>query len=230
MDISKIALTADEIKASCERCHLTTLLCAQDFDHTLADVREENPDMDEVDLHVATLVRMLDENLDFGCLTETEEEVDQDNHSDLMAARADIAETVASRWVAGRYSGHATASEIQLANNDARNLADEKLVDMLTPEIPDAIYSVLSDKFKELKDFVVSNGWSLAFDEDNDTLFIGPKGLAWNHPGKAGRVPVTSEELTGMSSRYPLLTGNITFVHPSDSSESLAENGLTKKK
>lgn len=117
------ALSDSEIKESCERCGLTTLLCEQGFDATLDDTREMNPDLDEHELHVATLVRMLDENLDFGVLAEDDDELERDDHCERMAVRADISELVADRWAAGMYSGQGVP-EIELANDDARALAE----------------------------------------------------------------------------------------------------------
>ena len=107
-----MALTADEIRESCMRCGLTTLLCEQDYDDTMEDVREMNPDMTEYELAEATLIQMLDENLDFGPLDDDE-----------LEARADISEEVAEHWLAGEFSGDPRHSEIEQANAMSRRLA-----------------------------------------------------------------------------------------------------------
>ena len=82
----------------------------------------------------------------------------------------------------------------------------------------------------QLVNLLETNGQSLGFDEDNDNLFIAPKGMAWNTLEDNESLPVTSDELDYRSEKMSLCHGKICFVHPSDSTEYLAKCGLRKEK
>lgn len=81
----------DQLEKECKG--LTSLICEQDFNATRQDVMDDNldSDLDEVDLKLETMFRMLDENLDYGKYNETEEEFVNDRlHSALLNLRCTI--------------------------------------------------------------------------------------------------------------------------------------------
>lgn len=84
-------------------------------------------------------------------------------------------------------------------------------------------------QFKDILEILDEHGQCLAFDEDTDTLFIGPKGLRWDS-SEAGRAPVTSEEISYRVDHCDISCGKIIFLHSSDGTEYWAKNGLTKAK
>lgn len=109
----------------------------------------------------------------------------------------------------------------------------EEVVKGLEWNIPeDAVVSEARARMKGLIDFLASHGQSLGFDDDNDTLFIAPKGLQWDNHGDGGDdlVPVTGEELEYRSEHCDLCSGKICFCRPNDGSEYLEKNGLRKAK
>ena len=86
---------------SCKRNNLTSLICEQGWEETMDDVLADNPDITADDLKTATMYRMLDENLDYGPFTETD---DEDCHQERMEVRCDICEQVADKWVNGEFA------------------------------------------------------------------------------------------------------------------------------
>ena len=108
------------LREICERANITCLHCEQGFEATMDDVISDNPDMTVDELKVSTMIRMLEENLDYGPLAETDDEADLPDHSDRMAARADICEAVAQDFVDGKITLLAQAKE------KAINLAVER--------------------------------------------------------------------------------------------------------
>ena len=82
-------LSREQLIKSCQENHLTSLLCAQGYEATEEDVLNDNPELaedddtavypsqenqKERDLKEAVMIRMLQENLDFGPLMETDDE------------------------------------------------------------------------------------------------------------------------------------------------------------
>jgi hypothetical protein len=107
----------------------------------------------------------------------------------------------------------------------------EEVENSINWNIPeDDVVNEARARMKGLLDFLAANGQSLGFDEDNDTLFIAPKGLQWDNQGKGGNalVPVTGEELEYRSEHCDICSEKICFCHPYDGSESLEKNGLRK--
>lgn len=115
------------LREICERGNITCLHCEQGFDATMDDVISDNPDMTVDELKVATMIRMLEENLDYGPLAETDDEADLPDHSERMAARADICEAVAQDFVDGKITLLAQAKEkaINLAVERAKAMGIE---------------------------------------------------------------------------------------------------------
>ena len=112
------------LRQFCERNNVTALRCEQGFEATMQDVLDDNPDISASDLKTATMCRMLEENLDYGPLAETDGEADLPDHSDRMAARADICEAVAQDFVDGKFT------LLAQANEKALSLAVERAKDM----------------------------------------------------------------------------------------------------
>lgn len=112
------------LRQFCERDNVTALRCEQGFEATMQDVLDSNPDISAAELKTATMCRMLEENLDYGPLTETDDEADLPDHSDRMAARHDIIDAVAEGVVNGEIAGMAQA------NRKAYDLAVERAKDM----------------------------------------------------------------------------------------------------
>lgn len=109
----------------------------------------------------------------------------------------------------------------------------EEVVKGLEWNIPDdAVIQEARERVKSLIDFLASHGQNLGFDDDDDTLFIAPKGLQWDNQGKGGNdlVPVTGEELEYRSEHCDLCSGKICFCRPNDGSEYFEQNGLRKAK
>lgn len=110
----------------------------------------------------------------------------------------------------------------------------EAIVDELVAErefnLPDtALIEAVRAQFKDILDVLAEHGQCLAFDEDNDTLFIGPKGMQWTSY-EDDRTPVTEKEIEYRVDHCDIACGKIVFLHSSDGTEYWAKNGLTKAK
>lgn len=110
----------------------------------------------------------------------------------------------------------------------------EAIVDELVAErdfkLPDTLLvDAVREQFKDMLEALEEHGQCLAFDEDTDTLFIGPKGMHWETYGD-GRVPVTNEEIEYRVDHCDIGCGKIVFLHSTDGTEYWAKNGLTKAK
>lgn len=103
------------LRQFCERGNVTALRCEQGFEATMQDVLDDNPDISASELKTATMCRMLEENLDYGPLAETDDEADLPDHSDRMAARHDIIDAVAEGVVNGEIVGMAQANRKSLS-------------------------------------------------------------------------------------------------------------------
>lgn len=112
------------LRQFCERNNVTALRCEQGFEATMQDVLDDNPDISASELKTATMCRMLEENLDYGPLTETDDEADLPDHEYRMTARHDIIDIVAEGVVNGEIAGMAQA------NRKAYDLAVERAKDM----------------------------------------------------------------------------------------------------
>ena len=140
--------TWETLEKECNTEGLTSLLCCQDFNATKEDSFEDNGwgevdedgfiigDSENFDYETAwkhdTMFRMLDENLDYGKYSETEEELDDDDgltHSALMDLRCTIADEVAWAWIAldnGYGKGHPKHCVNEVYNMEtAQKMADE---------------------------------------------------------------------------------------------------------
>lgn len=112
----------------------------------------------------------------------------------------------------------------------------EAIVDELVAErefnLPDtALIEAVRGQFKDILEVLAEHGQCLAFDNETDTLFIGPKGMLWHADEDDGeRVPVTNEEIVYRLDHCDISCGKIIFLSSSDSTEYWAENGLTKAK
>ena len=148
-------LSRDQLIKSCKENHLTSLLCAQGYEATEEDVLNDNPELaadddtavypspatqKERDLKESVMIRMLQENLDFGPLMETDDETDRDDHPERMEARCDIIEVIAERWVGGVYTGK-RKRELQLAQADCNALVAKWYGAELLDELVDALWA-----------------------------------------------------------------------------------------
>lgn len=97
--------TWEDIEKEVNNDGLTSLICCQGFEATKQDSMEDNnwQDSDETNWKQDTMFRMLDENLNYGKYTETEEEREaaDNRHSALMGLRSNIADRVAFAWITG---------------------------------------------------------------------------------------------------------------------------------
>lgn len=98
---------------------------------------------DDRDDKIAVMSRMLEEHLDYGVVSETDDEVDSDEHSDLMAFRADLCLEIAGNWVDGKYSDKAADKWLAAANAD---LADMLLMHYLG-EFGNAVWGFITDNW-----------------------------------------------------------------------------------
>lgn len=140
--------TWETLEKECNAEGLTSLLCCQGFNATKEDSFEDKGwgevdedgfiigDSENFDYETAwkhdTMFRMLDENLDYGKYSETEEELDDDDgltHSALMDLRCTIADEVAWAWIAldnGYGKGHPKHCVNEVYNMEtAQKMADE---------------------------------------------------------------------------------------------------------
>lgn len=140
------------LRKFCERDNVTALCCRQGFEATMQDVLDSNPGISAADIKTATMCRMLEENLDFGPLAETDDEAVRPEHPDLLAARHDIIDAVAEGVVNGEIVGMAQA------NKKAYSLAVERAKGMGIDPKP--------------RHFVVQVSVELAFPVEVDALSI----------------------------------------------------------
>ena len=103
------------LRKFCEHDNVTALRCRQGFEATMQDVLDSNPGISAADIKTATMCRMLEENLDFGPLAETDDEALRPEHPDLLAARHDIIDAVAEGVVNGEIVGMAQANRKSLS-------------------------------------------------------------------------------------------------------------------
>ena len=87
--------------------------------------------------------------------------------------------------------------------------------------------------FNDLRNFLAENNFSLCYDEDNASVFVGPKNLLWN-VGSDGNLPAenlrkfaTRELMEAFAEQGHIATECITHVHPSDSDETFRDCNLT---
>ena len=87
--------------------------------------------------------------------------------------------------------------------------------------------------FNDLRNFLTENNFSLCYDEDNASVFVGPKNLLWN-VGSDGNLPeenlrkfATRELMEAFAEQGHIATECITHVHPSDSDETFRDCNLT---
>ena len=149
-------LSRDQLIRTCQDNNLTSLMCCQGYEATEEDVLNDNPELDpnsddaqypspevqkERDLKESVMIRMLQENLDFGPLMETDDETDRDDHPERMGARCDIVEVIAERWVAGSYSDNYQKTELELAQADCNVLVSKWYGSELLDEIVEALWA-----------------------------------------------------------------------------------------
>ena len=161
-------LSRDQLIKSCNENHLTSLLCCQGYEATEEDVLNDNPELaadddtavypsqdyqKERDLKEAVMIRMLQENLDFGPLMETDDETERDDHPERMEARCDIIEAIAERWVDGVYTGKKWKRELGLAQEDCAAMVAKwygaELLDDFVDEIWDSGITMKSERIAE---------------------------------------------------------------------------------
>lgn len=155
-------LSRDQLIRSCQDNNITCLMCGQGYEATEEDVLNDNPELapdnddaqypspetqKERDLKEAVMIRMLQENLDFGPLMETDDEDERDDHPERMGARCDIVEVIAERWVSGSYTGKTTGKrkrkkpELELAQADCNALVTKWYGSELLDELVEALWA-----------------------------------------------------------------------------------------
>ena len=99
--------------------------------------------------------------------------------------------------------------------------------------VPREIVKTATKMFNDLRNFLTENNFSLCYDEDNASVFVGPKNLWWN-VGIDGNLPeenlrkfATRELMEAFAEQGHIATECITHVHPSDSDETFRDCNLT---
>jgi hypothetical protein len=99
--------------------------------------------------------------------------------------------------------------------------------------VPSEIVKTATKMFNDLRNFLTENNFSLCYDEDNASVFVGPKNLLWN-VGSDGNIPAenlrkfaTHELMEAFSEQGHIASECITHVHPSDSDETFRYCNLT---
>ena len=99
--------------------------------------------------------------------------------------------------------------------------------------VPQEIVKTATKMFNDLRNFLTENNFSLCYDEDNASVFVGPKNLWWN-VGIDGNLPeenlrkfATRELMEAFAEQGHIATECITHVHPSDSDETFRDCNLT---
>lgn len=161
-------LSREQLIKSCQENHLTSLLCEQGYEATEEDVLNDNPELAEDDdtavypspdcqkeraLKESVMTRMLQENLDFGPLMETDDETERDDHPERMEARCDIVEAIAERWVDGYFYTGKKKCELQLAQEDCNAMVAKwygaELLDEFVDEIWDSGITIKNARIAE---------------------------------------------------------------------------------
>lgn len=99
--------------------------------------------------------------------------------------------------------------------------------------VPTEIVEKATKMFNDLRNFLTENNFSLCYDEDEASVFVGPKNLLWN-VGSDGNLPTdnlrkfaTHELMEAFAEQGHIATECITHVHPSDSDETFRNCNLT---
>lgn len=143
-----MSLTHEQLAESCKKNNITCLVCEQDYFATKEDALNDHPDFAEDDeaLKVDVMYRMLQENLDYGELMETEEEIDSVDHGLRMEGRDKICYDVAQRWASGEYSTkECTEPEMYYAQRDTTIKVNEWFGMHVLNEMADLIMSKTND-------------------------------------------------------------------------------------
>ena len=99
--------------------------------------------------------------------------------------------------------------------------------------VPPEIVEKATKMFNDLRNFLTENNFSLCYDEDEASVFVGPKNLLWNVgsdgylPAKNLRKFATHELMEAFAEQGHIATECITHVHPSDSDETFRDCNLT---
>jgi hypothetical protein len=94
--------------------------------------------------------------------------------------------------------------------------------------VPEQVKQEAIRLFVELRDMLVSHGFSLCYDEDNADLFIGPKGIAWNAEAKPGeRLYVTPELVQKYADEGHIANDCIVHLHIGDNCRTFKDGNLT---
>lgn len=95
--------------------------------------------------------------------------------------------------------------------------------------VPPEIVAKATKMFNDLRNFLTENNFSLCYDEDDASVFVGPKNLLWNvgSDGYHLRKFATHELMEAFSEQGHIASECITHVHPSDSDETFRDCNLT---
>ena len=101
------------------------------------------------------------------------------------------------------------------------------------PVVPPEIVEKATKMFNDLQNFLTENNFSLCYDEDETSVFVGPKDLLWN-VGSNGNLPVKNRRkfatrilMEAFAEQGHIASKDITHVHPSYSDETFRECNLT---
>lgn len=99
--------------------------------------------------------------------------------------------------------------------------------------VPESVKETATRMFNELQDFLKKNNFSLCYDEDDASVFIGPKNLLWN-VGADGKLPAenlrkyaTHDLMAAFSEQGHIASECITHVHTSDTDDTFRGCNLT---
>lgn len=111
----------------------------------------------------------------------------------------------------------------------AEDLSPAELTEQLKKRervVPEDIKDTAKRMFNELRNFLTENNFSLCYDEDDASVFIGPKNLKWNM-SDPNRKFATHDLIERFAEQGHIATECITHVHSSDSDDTFYNCNLT---
>lgn len=116
----------------------------------------------------------------------------------------------------------------------AEDVSPEDLTEELKKRentVPENVKDTATRMFNELQEYLKKNNFSLCYDEDDASVFIGPKNLKWN-VGEGGYIPfnrkfMTHDLMERFAEQGHIATECITHVHTSDSDDTFHNCNLT---
>lgn len=111
----------------------------------------------------------------------------------------------------------------------AEDLSPAELTEQLKKRervVPENVKDTATRMFNELQEYLKKNNFSLCYDEDDASVFIGPKNLKWNM-SDPNRKFATHDLIERFAEQGHIATECITHVHSSDSDDTFYNCNLT---